>query len=69
MHNHIKKLIIPVLTLAILLNIKILHQTIPQRTPVYFTISDSLQEDIQEQQSNTPHFILTMFRDANKANN
>ena len=69
MNKNIKRLIIPVIAITILLNVKILHQTIPQRSPVYFSISTSIQSDIEEQQITTPHFISTMLTNNKIANN
>ena len=52
-----KKLVIAILVLVILVNLPLLHQDI-ETGRVQFSIAESIETDISEQQFLTPTFIL-----------
>ena len=65
----ILKITVPIILLIGLVVSPILHQTLPTRQTSYFSILDSLQEDIAEKQFLTPYAISTMFTDVKVVNN
>ena len=65
----ILKITVPTILLIGLIVSPILHQTLPSHQTSYFSILDSLQEDIAEKQFLTPYAISTMFTDVKTVNN